>query len=190
MAVAEDKVIGNNLDELYDRFVKKAETLTTQVYRAKSGNEVLEYIQKEVNELGAKKVVGHESELLAEIGLKGKIEGVDVKTKNIVEEVETADIGISELDIAVAKSSTLIQNAESYEKRVVSMLPKTHIAIVKTNNLVPDLPDAFEVLREKYGTAVPPYLAFITGPSKTADIERTLTIGVHGPGRLVVIFVD
>ncbi|SKA06115.1 LutC/YkgG family protein [Selenihalanaerobacter shriftii] len=193
MAVMEENITKTNLDKLYNSFVTKAETLTTQVYRANNNDEVVECIKKEVNTLDAKKVVGCESELTVKLGLKEKIadiDSIDSYFENISEEVEDADIGISELDIAVAKSSTLIQNAESYETRVVSMLPKTHIAVVKTKNLVPELTDAFEVLKEKYGTAVPPYLAFITGPSKTADIERTLTIGVHGPGRLVVIFVD
>lgn len=192
MEILEEKIVDKNLDELYEQFTKKAETLTTQVYRAENEAQVLGYLQTEIENSEAEKVVGYESGLITSLGIKDKLTTIEVESyfTNIGEEVEEADIGISELDIAVAKSSTLIEDATSYEKRLISMLPKTHVAIVRTDNLVPDLEDAFRILESEYGTKVPAYLSFITGPSKTADIERTLTIGVHGPERLVVIFVD
>lgn len=190
----ESTALGNHdLDELYKKFVNKAKTLNTQVYRAQNDTEVMEYLQAEIENLDAEKVVTYESELITELGLKDKlaaVNGVKSYFDNIPTEVEEADIGISELNIAIAKSSTLVDYATSYDKRIVSMLPRTHVAIVRTNTLVLDLEEAFEIVQDKYGTDMLPYLAFITGPSKTADIERTLTIGVHGPGRLVVIFVD
>jgi len=97
-----------------------------------------------------------------------------------------AKIGISQMDWGKADTGTLVQDATQVEKRLVSTLPLIHIALIATGKILPDLPSVL--------TAIDPrkagYIAFITGPSRTADIERVLTIGVHGPQRLVVIAVD
>jgi L-lactate dehydrogenase complex protein LldG len=68
----------------------------------------------------------------------------------------------------------------------VSSLPSIHIALVPTNGILPDMPSLLSLVHPKDCA----YLAMITGPSRTADIERVLTIGVHGPDRLIIIFVD
>jgi L-lactate dehydrogenase complex protein LldG len=98
----------------------------------------------------------------------------------------TARVGVSEADYAVTNTGTLAFAAEGVEGRLVSMLPPLHVALVPTGRLVPDLPALFERL----SPAQTSYLALVTGPSRTADIERVLTIGVHGPKRLVIAFVD
>jgi len=98
----------------------------------------------------------------------------------------TARIGISQMDWAVANTGTLVQDASAVAKRLVSTLPDIHIAIVKSSEVVADLP----VLLKKADPNRAPYISFITGPSRTADIERVLTIGVHGPARLIVVAVD
>jgi L-lactate dehydrogenase complex protein LldG len=95
-------------------------------------------------------------------------------------------VGISQLDWAMASTGSLIQDAAPVERRLVSTLPPIHIAIVETNRLVPDMPAVFK----KIGPQQTNYISFITGPSRTADIERVLTIGVHGPEKLIIVFVD
>jgi L-lactate dehydrogenase complex protein LldG len=65
-------------------------------------------------------------------------------------------------------------------------LPTAHIAIVALDSMVPDLNTIFELV----DPARTSYLSFITGPSRTADIERVLTIGAHGPERLIILLVD
>jgi L-lactate dehydrogenase complex protein LldG len=97
-----------------------------------------------------------------------------------------AKIGISEFDWAIANTGTLVQDATAVEKRLVSTLPIVHIAVAGTDAIVPDLPSLLAHASPRQTN----YLAFITGPSRTADIERVLTIGVHGPERLVIVFVD
>lgn len=97
-----------------------------------------------------------------------------------------ARVGITEVDFAVADTGTLAVAADDVAQRLASTLPSLHIALVATSRLVPDLAALFQRL----GPARSRYLALVTGPSRTADIERVLTIGVHGPSRLVVIFVD
>jgi L-lactate dehydrogenase complex protein LldG len=102
------------------------------------------------------------------------------------ENATEALVGISQMDWALANTGTVVQVADEVEQRLVSTLPLLHIALVSSAALLPDLPS----LLEKVDPHKAAYLAFITGPSRTADIERVLTIGVHGPARLIVILVD
>jgi L-lactate dehydrogenase complex protein LldG len=95
-------------------------------------------------------------------------------------------VGVSEFDWALAATGTLAQDASDPRLRLVSMLPETHIALVRTAALLPDL----ECLLVRADPRRARYLTCVTGPSRTADIERVLTIGVHGPRKLVILAVD
>jgi L-lactate dehydrogenase complex protein LldG len=99
---------------------------------------------------------------------------------------DAAKFGISQMDWALADTGTVVDCADAIEKRLVSTLPTAHIAIVALDSMVPDLNTVFELV----DPAKTSYLSFITGPSRTADIERVLTIGAHGPERLIILLVD
>lgn len=99
---------------------------------------------------------------------------------------ESARVGISQVDWALADTGTLVQCADEVDKRLVSTLPAVHIALIATSALLPNLGSVVARMDPRKSA----YLSFITGPSRTADIERVLTIGVHGPERLIVVFVD
>ncbi len=95
-------------------------------------------------------------------------------------------VGVSEMEWAVAATGTVAQDASDPAARLASMLPETHVALVRTAAVVPDM----ECLLLRLDPRRARYLACITGPSRTADIERVLTIGVHGPRKLVLVCVD
>lgn len=94
----------------------------------------------------------------------------------------SAEVGISSVDYAVAETGSLVVCSRPGQERVISLLPPVHIAIVGESQIVPDLFDVFSRLDEAGLETLPSNLAFITGPSKTGDIELQLTTGVHGPG--------
>jgi L-lactate dehydrogenase complex protein LldG len=94
-------------------------------------------------------------------------------------------VGVSEFEWALAATGTIAQDATDPRLRLVSMLTETHVAIVPTAALLPDM----ECLLARVDPRRVRYLACVTGPSRTADIERVLTIGVHGPKKLVVVLV-
>jgi L-lactate dehydrogenase complex protein LldG len=102
------------------------------------------------------------------------------------ERCAAAKIGISQMDWGKADTGTLVQDSTAVEKRLVSTLPSIHIALIETAKIVDDLP----ALLARIGPRPAGYISFITGPSRTADIERVLTIGVHGPERLIVVAID
>jgi L-lactate dehydrogenase complex protein LldG len=99
------------------------------------------------------------------------------------------DIGISSVDCAIAETGTLMVCSRLGQERVASLLPLMHVAIVERQQIVPDLIDAFSILHERGLGNLPSNTTFITGPSKTGDIELQLTTGVHGPKHWRVILV-
>ncbi len=94
------------------------------------------------------------------------------------------DIGISTAQAAIAETGTLMLDSEAEKHRLVSLVPPVHIAIVDAANLCLTLGEALATAQH---AALSPTITFITGPSRTADIELTLAIGVHGPQELYVI---
>ncbi|MDH7600524.1 MAG: LUD domain-containing protein [Armatimonadota bacterium] len=105
-----------------------------------------------------------------------------------------ADIGISGANIAVAESGTLVIVSNEGNARLVTTLPPVHIALIGYEKLVETLEDAISILkllaRCATGQKQTAYVSFVTGPSRTTDIEKTLTLGVHGPTEVHIVFVD
>lgn len=95
------------------------------------------------------------------------------------------DAGITGAQAAIAETGTLILDSAHERHRLVSLVPPVHIAIVEAAKIYGTLDEALNALHS--GNEVSPAVTFITGPSRTADIELTLTIGVHGPQELYVI---
>lgn len=97
-------------------------------------------------------------------------------------------IGISAVAGAVAETGTLVFASRDDQPSSTHLLPETHIAIVKASQVVHTMEDAFDALR-KAGRCMPRALNFVSGPSRTADIEQTIVLGAHGPYRVHVILV-
>jgi L-lactate dehydrogenase complex protein LldG len=104
-----------------------------------------------------------------------------------VEALEACDVGISECDALIAQTGTVLVTNRSAGGRALSVLPPHHVVLVRRTQLVADLPAAFELLKLKYADNYPSMISFITGPSRTGDIERILVLGAHGPKKLSVL---
>jgi L-lactate dehydrogenase complex protein LldG len=149
---------------MYELFKARAEAVSAEVHRFPDRAAALAFIEE---------FIGGAPALWAEPGMTR-------------EAAASAQFGISRMDCAIADTGTLVQDATAIEQRLVSSLPPVHIALVPTGAIVPDMRSALA----RFDLGRCGYLAAITGPSRTADIERVLTIGVHGPKRLVIVFVD
>ena len=97
----------------------------------------------------------------------------------------SAAIGVTGCDAAIAETGSLAMITGRGKPRAASLLPPTHLAIVRTDQLLATMGEFFEERAAELADAA--NFTFITGASRTADIELTLTVGVHGPGRVVVI---
>jgi L-lactate dehydrogenase complex protein LldG len=107
--------------------------------------------------------------------------GVEVLSPYAGKEIlDRCDLGITEVDFALPETGTLALLSSPERPRVVSLLPRVHLALLRPSVLRADMHQVFA------GAKHEPYLIFITGPSRTADIELTVTLGVHGPRQLHV----
>jgi L-lactate dehydrogenase complex protein LldG len=95
-------------------------------------------------------------------------------------EMARCDLGITEADYLLPETGTLVLRSSVEKPRAVSLLPRIHLAIVRPEMLRADMHQVFAEAKDHR------YLVFITGPSRTADIELTVTLGVHGPKNLYV----
>ncbi|HEU4930933.1 MAG TPA: lactate utilization protein [Pyrinomonadaceae bacterium] len=95
------------------------------------------------------------------------------------------DVGISTVQAAIAETGTLVLDSTRERHRLLSLVPPVHIAIVKASQIYRTLAEVLALIRKD--KEISPAVTFITGPSRTADIELTLAIGVHGPQELYVI---
>lgn len=101
-----------------------------------------------------------------------------------------ADIGITSADCAVAETGSLVMAHAAGFERVASLLPPVFVAVVERAQIVPDLFDIVAHFGGRLPDRLPSNVTFITGPSKTGDIESKLVTGVHGPGKWHVIVID
>jgi len=107
--------------------------------------------------------------------------GVDLISSNADKhEIAQCDLGITEADFILPETGTLVLRSSAEKPRAVSLVPRVHLAVVRPEMLRADMHQVFAEAREDR------YLVFITGPSRTADIELTVTLGVHGPKNLFV----
>jgi len=114
---------------------------------------------------------------------------VNMSERERRESLLACDVGITSCDCAIAETGTLMMCSRPGQERVASLLPPMHIAIVEEQQIVPDLIDAMSRLQQSRFESLPSNVTFITGPSKTGDIELQLTTGVHGPGKWLVIII-
>jgi len=98
-------------------------------------------------------------------------------------------VSVTSCEYLVARTgSILVSSRNSGRKAIIH--PPVHMVVAYTSQLVPDLKDALKGVKQKYGNNLPSFLSFLTGPSRTADIEKTLVIGAHGPRELYVFLID
>ncbi len=109
--------------------------------------------------------------------------GYDVKA------LEGCSVGISQCDALIAQTGSVLVTSVSAGGRALSVLPPHHVVLAKRSQLLRDLPEAFNLLKRTYAPNYPSFISFITGPSRTGDIERILVLGAHGPKKLTIICV-
>ena len=106
-----------------------------------------------------------------------------------VHALEACNAGISECDALIAQTGSVLVTSRSAGGRALSVLPPHHVVLARREQLVADLPAAFALVKQKYADNYPSMISFITGPSRTGDIERILVLGAHGPKKLTIFCV-
>lgn len=176
---------------MFEIFKQKAETINAEVHHFKSKAEALDFIKNFIKEntqnKASKSVVWCESPFLESVDKDSLVKELPQIEFNIdLNSASSAKIGINQVDYGIAETGSLVEISENISKRLCSSLPEIHIAILPISKIE----QTIESVMKKIDVNKFPYLTIISGPSRTADIERVLTIGVHGPERVLIICVD
>ncbi len=105
-------------------------------------------------------------------------------------QVDRADAAITSCESLIARTGSILVSSGQYSGRLASIFPPVHIVIATTDQLVYDIGDGFARMKKHYGDTLPSMISLTTGPSQTADIEKTLVLGAHGPKELYLFLID
>jgi L-lactate dehydrogenase complex protein LldG len=148
---------------------------------------------KRVGELarahGWKRVGTHRHPILDAVRGGLEAEFLFADAPHTTNDLESCDAGLTTCEALVAQTGSVLITNRACGGRALSVLPPHHVVVATRNQLVEDLPAAFALLRQKYDGDFPSCMSFITGPSRTGDIERILVLGAHGPRRLDILLV-
>ncbi|MDI6864767.1 LutC/YkgG family protein [Thermodesulfovibrio yellowstonii] len=176
---------------MFEKFKQKAEAINAELHLFKSKAEALEFIKdfikQNTSKAISKEVVWCDSIFLEGIDKDALQKELPQIEFNIdLNSASSARIGINQADFGIAETGSLVEISEIIFKRLCSILPEIHIAILPLKKILPDI----ESVMNQIDMKKIPYMTIISGPSRTADIERVLTIGVHGPERVIILCVD
>lgn len=188
-----------NRAALIEQFESELTKVGGSFRRAVDAQSALEYIEEIAAARRATTIIGWSDRLLNGIDLRERLEKKDLEFVTEVTDPEfvtnaaAAGIGVSGVDYALADTGTLVLLTGRGRARSISLLPAVHIALIRPEQIISGLDDLFTLLREKRGLAsgaLSSAITFITGPSRTADIELTLVVGVHGPQELHAVLLS
>lgn len=189
---------------LVEKFAETAVLRSWNLFRTSSTEEAIGYIVElaRKNEVG--QIVRSDQPALAELPLEAVLQGAGINSvivrqdehksaQFLREQIVASGIGITGADYAVAETGSVVVMPRQGLSRLVSLVPPVHVAVVRAEDVVADLDDVFLFRRMEFhrnGREMGSYLNFITGPSRTADIEMKLVVGVHGPREVHLVLLD
>ena len=182
-------------EERLEKFTVNFVNAGGHVIRLKDMEEVKTFITNKASELNAQYILRQNNEELAAMGLEEVLEDKFISTWNEDAEVDwkaraaEADIGVVIADHAVAYTGSITVLSSKDKGRSVSLLPTVLIAIIPVECMVTTLGEVLGNFDEAGRSSLPAGIHFISGPSRSADIENDLTIGVHGPGVVFALLV-
>ena len=196
--------IASETNGLLDQMEEVAGLRGWNVRRCEGGEEALDYVTSLVQRLGVSSVARSEQEVFDTIPVDAAVagagglcwpavyDGPDSRAE-VRQRLAESGMGITGADYAIAETGSVVVVPRKGLSRLVSVVPPIHLAIVRPSDIVGTLDDLFTLRRLEYlknGGDVGSYLNFITGPSRTADIEQTIVVGVHGPREVHMVLLD
>lgn len=125
----------------------------------------------------------------SEPNIQEKLNTSNISYLNCVKLPKNIEVGITSCEFLIAHTGSVMVSSAQKGGRQMFVYPPLHIVLAKKNQLVPYLEDAYSGIQKKYNKNLPSQITLITGPSRTADIEKTLILGAHGPRELHVFIV-
>lgn len=177
-------------DSLVDAFKNSLEAVDGHCIVVQGEQEVIHALTETIARLQQTKLLARRIALSDAPDVERLVRLTDLEVEELAiapsaSEVFHFDVGISQAQAGIAETGTLLLDSSRERHRLVSLVPPVHIAIINASQIVGTLGEALAMLRRE--ETVSPIVTLVTGPSRTADIELTLAIGVHGPQELFVI---
>ncbi len=181
--------VGPTLEEQIALFAQNAAGLKAEFHLVGSLEEAAQQLFALAREGQWKSIATHTHPLASTLAVKLGLPTLLTDSGYAIAELESRDAAITGCDALVAQTGSILVSAGSAGGRALSVLPPHHIIIARRSQVVPDLAAALKVVRNAYAPKWPSFLSFITGPSRTGDIERILVLGAHGPKRLTIFLL-
>ena len=171
-------------EPLEETFAKEFTAIGGRFVFCENELDFLEQLVQHSVENGWKKIYCYEEDLCE---LLEKVEFPFTRDQNDFKE---GMVAITSCEALVARLGSVMISSKSQSGRRLVVVPTTHVIFAKTSQLVADNKDALQLIKNKYGSSMPSFIASLAGPSRTADIEKTLVVGVHGPKEVYCFVVD
>ena len=115
--------------------------------------------------------------------------GVEFRA-NETDFVADADLSLTSCEALVARTGSVLVSAATGSGRRLSIYPDQHLVLARPSQVVAEIGDALRLMQERYGAQLPSMVSLTSGPSRTADIEKTLVLGAHGPRRIALFLLE
>lgn len=125
-----------------------------------------------------------------EESLKPLLEQHEIPFEDHAGKLLESSIGITACEFLLARTGSIMVSSRLLSGRRLNVFPEVHVVVASTNQVVKDIKDALNQMKEIYNKGLPSAITVISGPSRTADIEKTLVMGAHGPKELYVLLVE
>ena len=183
--------VGASLEEQVALFTKQSEVLRTEFCECPTPAAAAQHLAALALEHGWQRLALHAGALTDAVAvhLTGTLVQFRLESGYAKNDLEACDAGLTECEALVAQTGSVCVTAHSSGGRALSVLPPHHVVLARRGQMVPDLAAAYERLAEKYAGGYPSFISFISGPSRTGDIERILVLGAHGPKKLTVLLL-
>ncbi|HEV7621346.1 MAG TPA: LUD domain-containing protein [Flavisolibacter sp.] len=112
-----------------------------------------------------------------------------IQPNSLFNEIATCEVAVTSCELLIARTGSMVLSSVQ-QGRIPSVYAPVHVCIAKTSQLVYDIKEGLMALKEKYHQYLPSLITFASGPSRTADIEKTLVVGVHGPKEVYCFLID
>ncbi len=161
-------------------FKSELEAINGQCIVCENESEIILKIKEFLDSKGLSTVFCRDS------GIAKTLSEAKISHTNNPADFETMQVGITACEYLVARTGSVLVTSASESGRQMNVFPPIHLVVAHTSQLVNYLTEALVALQNKYGKDLPSTISTITGPSRTADIEKTLVLGAHGPKEFVV----
>ena len=194
--------IGTSQAEAVGLLASTAAARGWNVHRSASPDDAVSYVTQLARSTDARLVLRSDEDVFSsldldtQLGEAGIITGIAARHDNLDQDglrqaLSQADMCVTGADWAIAETGSVAVQPRTGLSRLVSLTPQVHVALVKPSDVVPDLESFFKIQKGLYQQGNwPPYTNLITGPSRTADIEQTIVIGVHGPREVHMVIME